>query len=308
MRSDKPIVAIAVVLLTVMLVGEVIVYTSGIQNYSAAASFREGGVDYSVSSNGSNTYEVVVNDNGSFRTADSVYIYFDERYAADYEKVTVAVGARELNQEYYIQQLTASLEYRGFTAIVKVNADELKKSLQSDLLTDGYSKALIVISGVLPDTVYTGNGGDLIFQWMREGGSLYWLGNLLGQGYSTPGGVKEVADYQMLFFGAECLNTNGTDRAFSDVGSNDYRAILSLMNNRVKYGVDGSKLPEGTEHLSVGYAEDNYSSITFVEFGKGMICILGGDYSNNQRNDLAQVLSARICYESVLLGEEGGSV
>ncbi|MDR0523789.1 MAG: hypothetical protein LBG62_05155 [Candidatus Methanoplasma sp.] len=311
MKSDRPVVAIAIALVAIVLIGEAIVYTSGSQRYSASAEVSDGALEYSVSSKGTNVFTVVATDNGSFSAPESAYIYFDAGYAPNYADVQVAVGAKPLDQGYYVRQLQSTLGYRGFADFSVMGAAELAEAMAADVVAGGRPRALIAISGALPSTIYTGDAGDPIFEWIRSGGSLYWLGGLLGAKVSTPGGLEEPKagdGYQRLFFGADCLNEGEADMALSAISSNGYRDALSLMNNRVRYAVDASRLPEGTKSLSVGYEEGGYSSITFVGFGEGMICVIGGDYSNYQRADLAQIVCSRICHESSIVAWIGGSV
>ncbi len=315
--SDKKIVALAVAMIAIILIGEATVYTSGTHNYSADADLTVGGVDYTVTSSGSKVFDIIVTDNGGRKPISELYVYYDESYRSDYRDVVVAVGARALDQEYYIQQLVNALEYRGLKNITMVNAVQLASHLGADVAGGPYSKGLVVISGALPDTVYTGNATDTILRWIGGGGSLYWAGNLVGAEYSTRNSIVPVtSDYQTLFLGAQCLNTivdEGdpayTDQAFSDIKANGYRDDLSLMNNRVRYAVDTAKLSAKTsDYMAAGYGEKSYASITFVKNGDGMVCVMGGDYSNNQRSDLAQVIAAGLCYSSEELAHHHGIV
>ena len=308
-KSDKPAVIIAVALLAIILIGEVIVYTSDYTDYSAEAGLEGDSLGYQVSADGSKTYSVVVNDNGTYDGIDRLYIYFDESYPANYEDVDVSIGAQALDQKYYLEQVVNLLKPRNFHDITYVDAEQLADALAGDLASDGCGTAgLLVISGALPDTVYTGNADDAIFQWMSGGGSLYWLGNLIGECYATTDGLQHVDGYQELFFGAECLNTEGIDTAYSEVDGNGYTHALALQSNSVKYAVDGDRIPEDRAHLSIGFTEGGYSSITLVQYGSGMVCVLGGDYSNYQRNDLVQIISSGLGPQSTIVALETGAV
>jgi hypothetical protein len=302
---------IAIVILAIVIVGEVVVYTTGPGKYSSDVEFDDGAISYSISAKGSETYAVIVADNADMIAMTEIYIYFDESYESNYEEVLVPIGAKPLNQSYYVEQLVKQLEYRGAIKAIVMNAEELAEALEKDLVDGDYAKGLVAISGALPDTVYQGNSTDTIFDWMNDGGRLYWLGNLIGSYYSTKDAVHDIGDKQMLFFGTSCLNTEGTDKAFSDVAGNGLRDDLSLMSNSVKYGIDPFALSasKGADRvLSFGYSQDNYASIVMTDYGKGMICVIGGDYSNNQRSDLAQILSSQICYKTEIVETITGSV
>ncbi len=308
-NSNKLITVIAVAIIAVVLIGEVVVYTSDYTDYSADASASDGNILYSVSADGSKTYSVVVTDNGTYTPVKKLYLYYDPAYPENYNDVNVSVGAQKLDQRYYLEQMVYSLEYRNFHDVGYVDADGLREIMMSST-SDGSSSdiGIVVISGALPDTVYTGQENDVIFGWLSSGGSLYWAGNLLGECYATSDGrIEHVEDYQNLFFGSECLNTGETNRAYGAV-ENGYREALSLSNNQVAYGVDPSMLPSDRKCLSAGYTEDGYVGTAFVSFGTGMVCIVGGDYSNYQRNDLVQLIASGLSPDSKLVTVETGSV
>lgn len=304
--SDKVVVILAIVVIAVILVGEVVTYTSDYTDYSADAVFSEGGLEYTVSADGSKTYSVIVSENGTYRGFDKLYIYFDPDYASNYEDAKVPVGAKELDQEYYVEQIVPTLRYRNVHDITIVDAQGLRQAMESDVKDTLSEIGVIVISGAFPDTVYSGSPDDLLFSWMSSGGSLYWLGNLIGSCYSTTEGLVPVDDYQKLFFGTECLNTDGPVKAYSEIDG--YCNALSIMNNDVRYGVNGSLLPEGTKHIELGFTEDGYSTTSIIGYGSGMMCIISGYYSNDQRNDLAQIIASGIGPESSIIAVEKGSV
>jgi len=310
MKSDSHIVAIAVILIAMMLIGEIVVYTSGTDSFNADATITDDsdGIGYSVSSSGSNTYSVLITDNDSFKSIDTLYIYYDSTYESNYQPVTVAVGAKALTQEYYIEQLIKTVEYKGLSNVITVDADELEDLMKQDTSSSG--QAVVVISGALPDTVYTGVSSNCIFNWMSNGGTLYWLGSLLGSCYATTNEIITVTnDYQTLFFGGNCLNTTDTSDAYSEITDNEYGDLLSLTYNNVKYAVNMTAMKTLTDDcLFVGFTEDGYASIAFVKYGSGMICVLGGDYSNKQISDLAQIITSQLCYDSKLIESYSGSV
>lgn len=309
-RSDRAVVAIAVAMLAIILIGEVVVYTSDYTDYSASASEADGVITYTVSADGSKNYSVVVSDSNGYAKVTKLYLYYDETYASDVEKVAADVGAPALTQSYYLQQLVQLLEYRGVTDVTYVNAGELADVL-SACVASGSSAGigLVCLNGALPDTVYTGNSGDLILQWIESGGSLYWAGNTIGSEYATTEGVVAVeTDYQSLFLGSDCLNTDDSlARAYEEYSGNGYRSALSLSNNNVKYGVSPSMVTSRS-CLAMGYQNSGYASIVAVQCGSGAVFVFGGDYSDYQRYDMAQVIAAGIGPESELVAVETGTV
>jgi hypothetical protein len=304
MKSNTVLTVIFVVIVAAVLAGEVYVYTISQDRYSSDIAVTGDGVDYSVTSAGSTNYSVLVMDNGDFKRIDRYYIYYDDGYGSKTEKVAVPVGAREFTQRYYIEQLIKMLENRGIRNVEILNAARLGDLISSD--PDPSGKGLVVLSGALPDTVYNGDPGNPIFSWIRGGGSLYWAGNLLGAYYSTSSGTVAVSgDHQTWFFGVnDSLNRNGPERAFTDVTANDYRHTLSLKNNSIKYGVNVS-VPNS---MTVGYTDGTYGSTVMIGLGSGMICVLAGDYSGEQRHDLAQIISSGICHLTSDAGHVSGDI
>jgi len=308
MRSDAILTVIFVAVVAAVLIGEAYVYTLDNGRFSSEMWVNgDGDLEYSMTSKGSEQYSVVVSDNGGFERIQKYYIYYDAGYGSVLEKPWVPIGAKELTQEYYISQLTAMLNNRGICNIETLNAADLKNAMEKDV-ADGECniKGLIVLSGALPDTVYEGDAGDPIFDWIGDGGSLYWAGNVLGKYYATPGGTTEVTGYESLFFfGLSCV-TDDTDKELSDITANNYRHSLSMMNNSIRYGIDPSGFP--VDHLEAGYTKGGYCSSVLYERGNGMICILAGDLSNDQRHDLAQLIASGICPYSEEIGYTKGEV
>ena len=299
MKPDKIISVISVAIIAMILIGEVVVYSSDYTDYSSNVSMDGSTLRYEISAEGSKIYDMVISDNVDLN--DSVYIYFDENYGSKVEDVRVAVGAKELTQEYYISQLIAVLEYRHVSAEI-VNAEQL-----GSIMNDPDS-SLVCLSGALPNTVYSGNIDDPIFDWLDLGGRLYWAGNLLGAYIGIDNDVIDApSNYQDLFFGTTCLNDRNVDDALEECASNGYTSALSLVNNKVRYGVDSTAILS-KDSLPMGFIKDGYSSVTLVEFGNGMICVLGGDYSNNQRNDLAQIIASGLTPQSTIIAQIEGTV
>jgi len=315
MKHERIITAIAAVMIVVVLIGEVIVYTSSTDSFNVDAKYSDGNVHYSVSISGSQVFSVIVMEDG-MQPMTELYVYYDDGYASCYETERGPLGSPTVDQKSYIDQLVTALAFASELRVTILSADDLRAAMTDDVSAGNITKGLVVISGALPDTIYEGNTADLVFDWLADGGRLYWLGNLLGAYYSTPTGIDVVSgDYQAWFFGvSDCLNmdTNGTGFVSNDfiggASTDGLRYNLSLKNNRVKYAVDTTKL---TNYRAVGYSDDNtYASIVLTEYvgGNGMICVLAGDYSRNQRSDLVQVLSSGLCYSTDVIGTADGSV
>jgi len=310
MRFDRAVEIIAIVVLAMILIGEVITYTTGQDKYHTDASIDGDTLSYEIRVNGSETYSILVLDNGDMASMNEVYIYYDEAYASNYNDVKVAIGAKKLDQRYYIDQLIKQLEYRSAIKTTILDADGLKRSLEADIANGQCSKGLICISGALPDTVYDGDSANAIFQWMGDGGRLYWLGNLIGAQYATKDSLVNVDGHQTMFLGVDCLNmADGLKGA--KMNDDTFRSSLSLASNSLRFAanVDPLIATKGVNStLAFGYSNEGYATFVMTSYGKGMVCVIGGDYSNDQRNDLAQVLSSQICHKTKILETINGSI
>jgi hypothetical protein len=294
-RINAPMI-IAVILLVVIVAGEAIVFTSGHDDYSTDVSLNGDSISYDINARGSHVYDVIVMQNSSDRPKD-VAIYYDESYASNVESVSVAVGGRALDQKYYVEQMIDTLQLRDITNVRIVDA----AGLRSIMTSNGDGHAVICLSGSLPKTVYDGTSDSPILKWISSGGRLYWAGNMIGAYYSDGNEVVPVgASGTALFLGSACVDD--TVNQVHDSIDNGYRDAFSMQNNDTRYSPRLQEFPMGTHVLGIGYTDGYRASMTLVGLGDGFVCIAGGDYSNFQRIDLAQVLAAGISPDT-LLGE-----
>lgn len=300
-KRDYGLIILAVAICAVILVGEYATY-GNVYRYDSSA---DASGNYSIYDSGSHSYTAVLSDNGSFQAPAKFYIYYDEGYGSVVHDAKVEVGAKALDQKYYLSQLVNNLKYYSVTDVTYVNAAELATKLSEPATGVG----LIAISGALPETVYTGAPGCLILNWISSGGSLYWAGEAIGKYIGkSDGTVSEApAGYEALFLGssAELNQETGDTRALADVAANNYRNDLSLKNNDVRYAV---KVASVSGALAVGYEKDGCASSVLVQNGSGMVCVMGGNYSNNQRMDLSNIIASGICYCSSELDCKSGIV
>lgn len=302
-KSELGLILLTVAICGIVVAGEYVTY-GNVYHYDSSA---DGTGHYSVYDSGSHRYDAILSDNGTFESPTKFVVYYDESYGSVVHKVNVEVGAKALTQDYYLSQLVNNLRYYSVSDITYVNASHLAV-LMSDLSNAG-SYGLIVASGALPGTVYAGSSTDPIISWIHAGGKLYWVGETIGKYVGNADGTTSVVTGgEALFTGVlGCINeTTENGKAYSEVGSNKYRALLSLKNNNVKYSVDPASL--SIPYLQIGYSDGTHSSVTLMKCGSGMVCITAGDYSNNQRMDLATVIASGIGYDSVVLGFETGTV
>ena len=101
--SNKAIVAMAVLICAVVIIGEMYAYLPNDYGYGSSAELSDGTISYTVENRGSDEYDAILLDNGSYVAVGTVYIYYDPSYASNVnEDVGVEVGAQPMTQEYYI--------------------------------------------------------------------------------------------------------------------------------------------------------------------------------------------------------------
>ena len=163
--SNKAIVALAVLLCAVVVIGEMYAYLPNDYGYGSSAELSDGTISFTLENRGSDEYDAILLDNGSYVAVGTVYIYYDPSYASNVnEDVGVEVGAQPMTQAYYIDQVTKVLEYRGCKDIRLVDAQELREVLESDMETSCVGKGLIMASGAIPDTVFSDSAVDILWR------------------------------------------------------------------------------------------------------------------------------------------------
>jgi len=303
MNHDRVVAVIAIVLVVLIGGGELALIVDGHNGYSSQVTFDQGQAYYSLISDGSNSYDVVGFANGGFAPNSGVFVYYDDSIASCVVSGGEPLGSRELDQAYYVEQLIKNLAIRGIKATI-IDASELMLLMTA---SESTTAAIICVSGALPYTVYTGSASDPIFNWLSNGGRLYWLGNYLGSYSAYEWGVSPVWYGESLFYGAFCLNHSETTYANEAYEGNSLRTQLSVQNNNVRYAVNPTVLSAATT-LALGYEQDGYVSIVLSAFGSGQICTFGGDYSYAQIEDVAQVVASGICFCSQVVGSVHGNM
>lgn len=310
MQSEKPIFIIAVFLIAVLLIGEVIVYAAH-EEYSIEATRTADGMEWCISSTESNTYNILVLDNGSALSQKTVYFYLDENYGHTSSPGKQPVGSKALVPEHYLDLLEKELKYRGVSDIQYVDAGSLAKAL-SDRARSAET-ALIMVSGSIPDTVY--GEVDILTDWVHSGGTLYWAGGIIGEYVShSDGTVDRITDGPQRILGSDCINPlhadGDQDAGLVDqvVTDNQLQKALGITNNSILYGVAPGCLGASVGHISLGFTDGTYTSITYVQSGLGQVCVIGGDLTYHQNSDMSQIIACGLCYSSTVVAMEDGKV
>ena len=151
--SDRSVVVIAVAMIAILVIGEVIVYTSDSSDYSADIGMEDGVIEYDLGSRDSKVFDILVNDNNGYEAVHKLYLYLDTGYASKYSVDEADVGAAPTDQEYYLEQLVQLLEYRSDIETEFVDASQLREVMEDGVASgDCSGTGLVVVSGALPET------------------------------------------------------------------------------------------------------------------------------------------------------------
>ncbi len=303
-KKTVPLVVLAAVLCTTLIVGEVFTYAINTHSFSINAVFSTDTLDYSVSSSGSDTYSVVLLDDNGVQSTKELFIYVDENYNDHYKDALKKRNVRYVEQQYYSEQIKKSLSLRGFDNVQLIDSKGLKGFI-NDTVADPSGKGLFITTYALPSEIYSGHPDDDLLKWIDNGGNLYWSSSEIGRFYTDSNVLYEVTDNQTLFFGRECVNTGKLSHATSVV-ENGFKDAFTLLNSGLEFAIDIHDL---TDSLSLGYCDDGYSSISFVKHGNGMICIIGSMLEIiPQLDDTAQIIASGLTYASEIVSTVKGDV
>jgi len=181
--SGRVLAAGLVVFLVVVLASEATLYVPGLQNrpgLSVQITTTPGRIQVestlssSVAMNFRQTYVL----RSTEPSPATIYYYYDEAYPTSWSSVVAWLGL-----VYHLQVVFAA---RGMSVTVDmVNAAQLSGVLTNSSTTHSL---LLMASGAFPSTVLT-NRTDLVLPWIRAGGTLFWVGDLIGYYSGTANGA-----------------------------------------------------------------------------------------------------------------------
>ena len=292
-RRTDVIVLAAALMLAAVIIGEAAAYAFHPNDYSASAEWDGGAANYSVYSNGSDGYTAVAMT-GSSEVRDLV-IYIDESFDDNLDAARDVCQVLGFSQKDLADQVTKQLSMRGLESVSQKDSQELGDYVSSTI-ADASGRGILVAGYALPSSVYSGNPADPIFQWMSNGGRLYWAASEIGRFYTDSSGVHEVGSNQQLFFGvSDCVYAGG-DKA-TDIDGLGFCEIFTIQNNRMEYAVSTS-VP-GV--LSIGYIHEGYASVSLKGIGAGCVCVFSGELPLRETEDIAQVIAAGLTDDTVIV-------
>ena len=292
-------VIIAVFVIVLVGIGEVGAYYSYTNNYGSSVQWTSSGLEYSVNSNGSDGYKVVAMNHSE--PLSELCFYLDSEFDSNLSKAREVDTVLGYNQNHAVNQMMRHTQFRGLENTRALDESGLFDYLSSTL-SDPKGKGVMVIGYELPSAVYSGHSTDLLFEWIDNGGTLYWAGSEIGKFYSEAGVLHSVSNNQELFFGvSECVY-KGTQKATETDGV--FCRALSLQNSRMNNALSAA-IPNS---LAIGYFCEGYASVSLVAHGLGTVCVFSGDLSLTQYDDMAQVISAGITPHTTLADCQAGDV
>jgi len=294
---------VTVLVFLTVVVGVAMTYFAVPNKYHASVDADSYGATYTVSTNSAIEYTVLAYDNA--KPVEKLHIYYDEDYAV--------YGITRTRYVETIDGTIAELRLRGLTNIEIVNADRLAEVVSEYKPGD----AVLITVGVLPDTVYSAADGvitnSMIFDWVEEGGTLYWNGPAIGSKFAERDLIKDAPPtYQIDIFGAECINPSiyiqkATERTH-DAAGRDLGTVLMLNDNNVMSCLNIDALrTAGSTVMSLGFELDGYSSAALLKKGDGMICVLNTLYDESMAS-ISQIIASGITHDSTLIFKENGSL
>lgn len=276
-HSDKIIVLFAIIV-SVMIIGEVITVHPP-SYFDSNVYSDENGTHYEVNAQGATNFTIIESNPGSFRAPSNIVVYYDETYGAHVE----------YPNSTNVLQMVKELSIRGMNASI-VNAIEV-----AEIMSEGNTDTgIIFLTGALPDTIFTGLDNDLVFKWLEVGGSIYWIGKPIGMNIATSDHRTEKIDCQRMFF--EDYRTE-FEKNLADIPT-ECGEMLCIRTTWATYGLQVD-LPNS---LSVGFETDNgYGSIVLSKCRNGMVTVVGCDYSDIVRADIAQIVASGLTYDSSII-------
>lgn len=276
----------------IILVGEIVAYGIDTRNYSSDAEWSTEKVDVNIHSSLNDTYSVILNENTL--KLDRLFIYIDPDYGKNLDAAKDLTDIIELDPEYHADQLIKNLELRNFRNVSICGPSDISNILET---YDPTRTGIVCMAYALDSQIYGCGPSSKLVEWVHDGGTLYWVGSVIGElCYDDQGDIVQVSEGHLLVGDAH----QNTDSAEADHGVG---IPLSLSNTDMRLG---ATVDSGSQCLQLGWSDGTFSTITFYSAGSGNVCIIGGSLERSNINDISQIISSGICAKThVVVHEEG---
>ena len=294
-------VLIATIVVAIVLIGEALVYV--VPTYEADSEIVSDGSETVIrlDTNYSTQYTVMVTETDSNALERDLYIYRDSAYPSFIDDNYLG---------YWIDRMYAEFKVYGFSEYTVVDAEGLRDIMAGSISNGTATQvAVMVLSGVFPDTVYGGEN-TLVEEWLGDGGALYWTGGPLGAyvGHLSGDGEQlEIVDEDpgCRFFGiSDSIAMSETQVIGVEPSSGrDIGLSMGIYYDDCSYGVSSS-VPNS---LFIGTTDGEYNSISISKYegGSGVICVFGGSFPPNVKetahSNILKVFFSGLSYDSKLV-------
>ena len=300
--NKKSLYILATAIIGVMIVGQFMVY--GVNPYYTSANSwsTDSEINYELSSNTFSDYSLLLMSEG-IQMSDEIIIFHDSDYKTHYD---------ELYVDTILNRMCSELSIRNLDYVI-MDSQRLLSEMEHDIDKGKSHARLLILTGVLPDTVYRGKSDDLIFKWLSIGATLYWTGHTIGQSVSTPSEIITVNEgYGMNFFGIPDEDVRGFAhgtvlRATEKATDYEVSKSLSVMYNDSTFGINVKNL---SNFKSIGYTSKGFDSVVLTKpaEGDGMIVIFGGELRGGPLSAIAQIIASKYTYGSDLIEHVSGKL
>ncbi|MGN1045357.1 MAG: hypothetical protein ACI4Q9_05325 [Candidatus Methanomethylophilaceae archaeon] len=227
-----------------------------------------------------------------------VIVYYDSNYAS--------FTPRD-NELESIDLLRTNLNQRGIGMTI-ADANELRVQMEGCMASGDHSKALLFLSGSLPDTIYDpSSSSDTIREWLTSGGVVYWYGAPIGKYIAVGQSLEKVNTSDVLFFNVEGVSrddTNSSDHTSAVVCDDGEAEALGLFISSCKFGLRTASIPDS---LCMGVIdEEGFTSVTLSKYhgGSGMIVSIGGNPGYDCVWNIAKLIASGYEYDSSIIHYE----
>ncbi len=258
-----------VILLAIALASEAILYVPPIKSgVSLAQSIRLVGghayVNSSLSASFDGNFREVYTLRSTTLSFPTIFYYYDPAYPWSWSNPIDGYGLS--------QHLTSVLDYRlQPTNVVVINASALASvvrnpSTESDLI--------VMVSGVLPHTVFT-NSTNLLRPWIVQGGTLLWIGDVIGYYSGQPnvplqnGALSNPGNSGV----AQFLNTSlfgGVSYSYDNATPYSAASGLTFPYGFRDHGLNVTRLGSGGG-AAIGNEANGFTNVARIPLGSGVL-------------------------------------
>ena len=299
--NARETVVIAVMIVAVILIGEALVYVFPQYEADSEIQYGDSGIVLQLDTNYSTDYTVLVTQTESNAEERHLYIYRDSGYPSLIDDDYLG---------YWIDRMYAEFEVYGYSDYTVIDAEGIRDVMAGSVYNGVADRtAIMILSGVLPDTVY-GEGNTLLEDWLGLGGALYWTGGPLGYYVGHPNDTEDPLEVFDKDPGGRFLGKHdsiavseeqvlGTDPS----DQHEIGLALGIYYDDCSYGVSSSV----QDSIFIGMEVDGYNSISISRYagGDGIICVFGGDFPPNVKetahSNILKVFFSGLSYDSKVI-------